>query len=347
MSEPNFKSWYPVFGIRSYDKAIDYYIDWLGFNLDWEWRQAPGEPAIVSISRDGITIGLNEAPVASTGAWLSVAVADVRALADEWNGRRPGSVEVVSGVPYEGFVINLVDPFGNRIDFQQLLTEEENEAVRRERVPQMREFISQRISDDKPMPTPEQVVAAIGPSTGLAIEVLNEFPEYEQAFQARREELRRELQIEVVELAAQPALVIKREATLEELAANIGDVLPQVLSHLTGCGAAPSGLPFMRFHDLTQKFTVTIGFPIDSDIEVERDIERQELPGGKAVTALYTGPPAGLAAAWDAVINYAEAEGYRRIGTWGGVGGWQVYLNDPAVVGVANAQTRLYLPLGS
>ena len=32
----NFKSWYPVFGIRSYAEAIDYYVDWLGFNLDWE-----------------------------------------------------------------------------------------------------------------------------------------------------------------------------------------------------------------------------------------------------------------------------------------------------------------------
>ena len=60
MDEPNFKSWYPVFGIRSYEQAIDYYVDWLGFHLDWEWREAPGQPAIVSISREGITIGLNE-----------------------------------------------------------------------------------------------------------------------------------------------------------------------------------------------------------------------------------------------------------------------------------------------
>ena len=111
--QPNFKSWYPVFGIRSYEEAIDYYVDWLGFNLDWEWREAPGKPAIVAISRDGLDIGLNEHTNAATGAWLSVGVADVQALADEWNGRRPGSVKVVSGVPYEGYVADAA-PFAAR-----------------------------------------------------------------------------------------------------------------------------------------------------------------------------------------------------------------------------------------
>ncbi len=185
--QPNIKSWYPVFGIRSYAKAVDYYVDWLGFNLDWEWREAPGQPAIVSISREGINIGLNESEDAATGAWLVVAVADVQALAEEWNGRRPGSVEVVSGVPYEGYVIYLNDPFGNRIHIQQMLTEEEDLAVRAERVPKMHEFVRQKIADGKPVPTPEDIVAAIGPSVGLAIEVLNEYPEYVAAFEARRE----------------------------------------------------------------------------------------------------------------------------------------------------------------
>ncbi len=346
MAGNNFKSWYPVFGIRSYAEAIDYYVDWLGFNLDWEWREAPGEPAIVSISRDGITIGLNESRDVAPGAWLQVDVADVQALADEWNGRRAGSAEVVGGVPYEGSVINLVDPFGNRINIQQMLTDEENEAVRQERVPQMREFVQQQIADGKPVPTPEEVVAAIGPSVGLAIEVLNEFPEYEQAFQARREQARGQLQIEVVELSAQPALAIERESALQGLAANVGDVLPRVSAHLSANGTAPSGMPFMRFLDLAQKFTVSIGFPIDSDVAAAGDIEKCELPGGKAVTALFTGPPGEVARAWNVVIAYADSQGSRRTGPWGGIGGWCVYLNDPAVVGAENAQTRLYLPLG-
>jgi len=61
----------------------------------------------------------------------------------------------------------------------------------------------------------------------------------------------------------------------------------------------------MHFFDLRQKFTVAIGLPIDSEVHVEGEIARRELPGG-----------------------------------------WRVYLNDPPEVGAANAQTRLYLPLG-
>jgi effector-binding domain-containing protein len=346
MGEPNFKSWYPVFGIRSFKKAIDYYVDWLGFNVDWEWRAAPGEPAIVSISRDGITIGLNEHPDASTGAWLCVAVNDCQALADEWNGRRPGSATVVKGVPYEGSVISLIDPWGNRIEIQQMLTDEQNAAVREERVPQMREFVSKRLADGGSMPTPEEIVEAKGPSLGLAIEVLNEFPEYAEVFNARREQAQRALQIEVVEVAAQPTLVIEREAALEELGANVGDALTKVGAHLAARGAVPSGRPFMRFDDLKQKFTVTIGFPVDSDVEADGEVERRKLPGGKVLKALYIGPPGGLPAAWDTVIAYADVQGHRRASSWGGIGGWQVYLNDPKVVGAANSQTRLYLPIG-
>jgi hypothetical protein len=48
----------------------------------------------------------------------------------------------------------------------------------------MRDFIRQRLAEGKPCPTPEEVVEAIGRPPGLAMDVLGEFPEYEQA--ARR-----------------------------------------------------------------------------------------------------------------------------------------------------------------
>ncbi len=51
MTERNFQSWHPVLGVQSMAKAIDYYVDWLGFQLDGEWEEAPGEPKIAWISR--------------------------------------------------------------------------------------------------------------------------------------------------------------------------------------------------------------------------------------------------------------------------------------------------------
>lgn len=185
VAERNFQSWHPVVGVQSMKEAIDFYVDWLGFNLDGEWEEAPGEPKIAWISRDGLKIALNEYPDAPSNVWLNVDVADAQALADEWNERRPGSVELIIGPPYEFPAIYLTDPFGNRIHINQPLTKEE-EAARRARIPEMRDFIAQRLAEGKPVPSPEEIVAAVGPSVGIAIEVLNEFPEYAKQFKQNR-----------------------------------------------------------------------------------------------------------------------------------------------------------------
>jgi len=185
MAERNFQSWHPVLGVGSMDEAIDFYVEWLGFRLDGEWEEAPGEPRIAWVSRDGMEIALIEDPDAPSNVWLNIKVADAQALADEWNERRPGAVEVISGAPYEFPVIYLTDPFGNRIHIQQPLSEKE-EAERRARVPEMRDFIAQCLAEGKPVPSPDEIVAAVGPSVGIAIEVLNEFPEYAKQFNKNR-----------------------------------------------------------------------------------------------------------------------------------------------------------------
>jgi catechol 2,3-dioxygenase-like lactoylglutathione lyase family enzyme len=185
MAERNFQSWHPVLGVRSMEKAIDFYVDWLGFQLDGEWEEAPGEPRIAWVSRDGMEIALTEDPDTPSNVWLNINVADAQALADEWNERRPGAVEVISEAPYELPVIYIEDPFGNFIHIQEPLSEEE-EAVRRARIPEMRDFIAQCLAEGKPVPSPDEIVAAVGPSVGIAIEVLNEFPEYAMQFKKNR-----------------------------------------------------------------------------------------------------------------------------------------------------------------
>ncbi|MCH8292965.1 hypothetical protein IH992_17895, partial [Candidatus Poribacteria bacterium] len=108
----------PVFGIGSYDEAVAHYVDWLGFNLDWEWREAPGRPVIMAISRDGVSLMLNEHPASSSASSLVLKVTDIYAFAEEWNAKRPNSVTVDIEPPYDIPSISLRDPFGNSMDFQ-------------------------------------------------------------------------------------------------------------------------------------------------------------------------------------------------------------------------------------
>ena len=72
---PNIATIIPVFGIGSYDEAVAHYVDWLGFNLDWEWRSAPGRPVIMAISRPGVGLMLNEANTSAVGSSLVLHVA--------------------------------------------------------------------------------------------------------------------------------------------------------------------------------------------------------------------------------------------------------------------------------
>jgi hypothetical protein len=175
----------PVLRIDSRDEAVGFYVDWLGFNLDWEWRETPGGRAIVAISRDGVSIMLNESPDRSSASWLSLDVDDIDGFAAEWNARRPGSVEVVVEAPYEIPTISLRDASGNRLDFAQPISDEE-QAARDARVPRMREYTRQKLAESGVFPTPEQIVEAVGGPPGLAIEVLNQFREYGGSPPARR-----------------------------------------------------------------------------------------------------------------------------------------------------------------
>jgi len=177
MAETVIKGMVPVIGIRSYEEAVAHYVDWLGFNLDWEWREAPGKPVIMSISRDVASLMLNESGDPAPGAWLTLSVSDLEALAAEWNGRRPDSVSVVIGPPYDIPSLCITDPFGNRMDFQQPVGEAEEKA-RAERAVLMREHVRRELAEGKPCPAPEQLVRAIGPPIGMAMDVLCEFPEY-------------------------------------------------------------------------------------------------------------------------------------------------------------------------
>src|SRR3569832_1028529 len=48
--------------LRSYDegKAREFYIDWLGFTVDWEHRFEPNTPLYMQVSRAGIVLQVSE-----------------------------------------------------------------------------------------------------------------------------------------------------------------------------------------------------------------------------------------------------------------------------------------------
>ncbi|MEP6597570.1 MAG: glyoxalase superfamily protein [Ginsengibacter sp.] len=50
----------PILRIFDYQKAIEFYIDWLGFTIDWQHTFEENTPVYMQVSGDGITLHLSE-----------------------------------------------------------------------------------------------------------------------------------------------------------------------------------------------------------------------------------------------------------------------------------------------
>jgi len=109
----------PKFRIFSLEKAREFYLDFLGFKVDWEHRFEPDAPVYMQVSRDGLAIHLSEHHGDATpGSHAYVYTKDVRLLHRELNEKkyrhnRPG-IDVQDWGMTE---VSVTDPFNNRITF--------------------------------------------------------------------------------------------------------------------------------------------------------------------------------------------------------------------------------------
>ena len=109
----------PVFRIFSLDKAREFYLDFLGFQVDWEHRFEPDAPVYMQVSRNGLVFRLSEHHGDGTpGSVTYVQTTDVAALHRELDDKkyrynRPGLQQQEWGMTE----LTVIDPFNNRITF--------------------------------------------------------------------------------------------------------------------------------------------------------------------------------------------------------------------------------------
>ncbi len=148
-------------------------------------------------------------------------------------------------------------------------------------------------------------------------------------------------QIEVVTLKPQPVLVIEEQVAAAELGAALGRILPSVHGYASQLEAVITGMPFMRYLDMSDTFHIQAGVPVAEPATGTGDVKADVLPGGKAATTVFLGPYHEVGAAWDAINAWREARGMTA-----GFGGWDIYENDPTEVSdPRELRTRLYQPL--
>jgi hypothetical protein len=109
----------PIFRIFSLEKARVFYLDFLGFKVEWEHRFEPDAPVFMQVSRGGLAVNLSEHHGDGTpGSIVYVYMTGVKALHRELNDKkyrhnRPGLQQQDWGMTE----LTVTDPFNNRITF--------------------------------------------------------------------------------------------------------------------------------------------------------------------------------------------------------------------------------------
>ncbi|MPZ40907.1 MAG: VOC family protein [Rhizobiales bacterium] len=104
----------PVLRIYDVAKAKEFYIDFLGFTLDWEHRFDDNAPLYFQVSRAGVKLHLSEHYGDGTpGSVVYIRGENIAALAKELNDKRarfahPSPTDTAP---------KLTDPFGNVLRF--------------------------------------------------------------------------------------------------------------------------------------------------------------------------------------------------------------------------------------
>ncbi|MGB0561949.1 MAG: glyoxalase superfamily protein [Spirulinaceae cyanobacterium] len=121
----DFQSVVPIFRIFDVAKAKAFYLDYLGFRLDWEHCFEPDTPVYMQVSNGKIILHLSEHHGdCCPGSTVMVDIQNLDAYhakitAKGYKYLRPG----IELAPWNAKVMEVIDPFGNRLRFNEDLPE--------------------------------------------------------------------------------------------------------------------------------------------------------------------------------------------------------------------------------
>jgi len=109
----------PILRIFDEARARQFYVDFLGFEVDWEHRFAPDLPLYLQVARGACVLHLSEHHGdCCPGAALRIAVDNIDDLHAELAGKQYGYARpAVEDTPWGSRELTVRDPFGNRLTF--------------------------------------------------------------------------------------------------------------------------------------------------------------------------------------------------------------------------------------
>lgn len=120
-SAPTVARTVPILRIFSVEKATEFYVDYVGFKINWQHRSSEGAPIYMQVSLGELVLHLSEHHGdACPGSAVRVEVTGLREFHKRLSAKNylylnPG----VEDAPWGSLSVTLLDPFGNRLVFDE------------------------------------------------------------------------------------------------------------------------------------------------------------------------------------------------------------------------------------
>jgi len=109
-----------------YDKTIEFYVDWMGFTINWEHTFEPGTPRFIQVSQQDVVFFLSEHH-GDGSPGVHVHIDDFKGLeayhasliAKKYKYNRPGLE-----IPFwndKAIMMTVHDPVGNQLTFTEVV----------------------------------------------------------------------------------------------------------------------------------------------------------------------------------------------------------------------------------
>jgi uncharacterized glyoxalase superfamily protein PhnB len=111
----------PVLRIFDYAKAIEFYVEWLGFTIEWEHEFEPGMPTYMEVKKGDIVFHLSEhhgdgTPGTHVFIWCEgLKELQTELIEKKYKYNRPGFEETF----YGSWCVTVNDPFNNKFSFNE------------------------------------------------------------------------------------------------------------------------------------------------------------------------------------------------------------------------------------
>lgn len=139
------------------------------------------------------------------------------------------------------------------------------------------------------------------------------------------------------EKESQPTIAIRTRTALVNLPQVLGKAYEDIMNYLSEIGIQPSGAPYVGYFNTDmQDLDIECGLPVSQPIAGTNELKPSEIPAGKQVSCLYTGPYNQIEPAYNAIMEWIPANGYTPTGVC-----YEFYLNNPAETPESELLTRI------